>query len=156
MRPLPSAILCAGLVAATVAAIATPAAAMPAGDLTIHRAGTCEWYQDSAANLWIAPVLAANWTGTTFPSNAFNMRSNYGKRTAGGPVTSAAPFRWAIGGEPTAGNSFLGHTVLLTATIDPINTVYELDESNNTTVITVPVPATPPPASGTVVTIPCF
>jgi hypothetical protein len=126
------------------------------GDLTISRAGGCIWYRDSADGLWIAPTLAAGWNlPTAFPSNAFRMTSNYGKQTAGGPVTSTAPFLWAIGGEPTWGNSFLGHTVVLTATIDPVHTVTESNESNNTTTVTLAVPATPPPASGTVVSIPC-
>ena len=126
------------------------------GDLTIHLAGGCIWYRDSADGLWIAPTLAASWTLLgAFPSNAFRMTSNYGKQTAGGPVTSTAPFLWAIGGEPTWGNSFLGHTVVLTATIDPVHTVTESNESNNTTTVTLAVPATPPPASGVVVSIPC-
>jgi hypothetical protein len=126
------------------------------GDLTIHLAGPCTWYQDVTGALWIAPTLAASWTGPgAFPPNAFNMTSNYGKTTAGGPVTSTAPFTWAIGGEPTAGNSFLGHTVQLTVTINPGHTVAESDYTNNITVISVSAPATPPPAAGTVETIPC-
>ncbi len=126
------------------------------GDLTIHLAGGCIWYRDSADGLWIAPTLAAGWNLLSpFPSNAFRMTSNYGKQTAGGPVTSTAPYLWAIGGEPTWGNSFLGHTVILTATIDPVHTVTESNESNNTTTVTLSVPLTPPPASGTVVSIPC-
>jgi hypothetical protein len=76
------------------------------------------------------------------------MTTNYGKKTAGGPVTSTAPFRWAIGGEPSAGNSWLGHSVKITVTIDPGNDVAETNESNNTAVITVPVP-NPLPFSGT-------
>ena len=83
------------------------------GDLTIYRAGGCIWYRDSVDGLWIAPTLAAGWNlPGAFPSNAFRMTSNYGKQTAGGPVTETTPFPWAIGGEPTSGNAFLGHTVI--------------------------------------------
>jgi hypothetical protein len=137
--------------------IRTTPALRPRGDLTIHLAGPCTWYQDVDGNLWLNPTLAASWTGPApFPSNGFSMISNYGKKTAGGPVTSAAPFTWAIGGEPTAGNAFLGHTVKLTVTIDPVHTVAETNEANNVTVVTVVVPSTPPPSSGTEETITCY
>jgi hypothetical protein len=126
------------------------------GDLTIHLAGGCTWYQDSLGELWLDPTLAASWTGPApFPSTAFSMTSNYGKHTAGGPVTSSAPFTWAIGGEPTAGNAFLGHTVKLTVTIDPGNSIVETNEGDNVAVVTVTVPATPPPSTGTVLAVPC-
>jgi hypothetical protein len=47
------------------------------------------------------------------------------------------------------GNSWLGHTVVITVTIDPGNVVPESNESNNTATITVHVPATLPfPSAG--------
>jgi hypothetical protein len=138
----------------------TPASSPPVraglGDLTIHLAGTCTWFQDTTKGLWINPTLAASWTGPgPFPPTAFGMTSNYGTTGAGGPINSTAAFKWAIGGQPTAGNAFLGHTVLLTVTINPGHTVPEINYTNNITVITVSVPTTPPPAKGTEETLPC-
>jgi hypothetical protein len=118
------------------------------GDLTIHLASRdCGFYSDTGGGLWLNPTLQVNWTGSgAFPSAnlGFAMHTNYGKATAGGPVHSTAPFTWAIGGEPSIGNSWLGHTVKITVTIDPGNDVPETNETNNTTTITVSIPATLP------------
>jgi hypothetical protein len=118
------------------------------GDLTIHLVrGGCGFYSDTSGGLWLNPRLEAGWTGPgPFPAAnlGFSMTTNYGKATAGGPVTSTTPFTWAIGGEPAVGNAWLGHTVKITVTIDPGNDVAETNESNNVAIITVVVPASLP------------
>jgi hypothetical protein len=123
------------------------------GDLTIqHVNDVCGFYTDTGGGLWLNPTLRAGWTGPgPFPAAGlgFSMTTNYGKATAGGPVSSTNPFTWAIGGENAVGNSWLGHTVVITVTIDPGNVVPESNESNNTTTITVHVPAILPfPTAG--------
>jgi hypothetical protein len=82
------------------------------------------------------------------------MKANYGKAAAGGPVSSTNPFTWATGGEPVVGNAWLGHTVVLTVTIDPGSVVPESNTLNKTATITVAVPLSlsPPGLNGT---IPC-
>lgn len=122
-----------------------PTSRPPAGDLTISLVGgACGFYSDTGGGLWIAPTLRASWSGPgAFPGAnlGFNMKTNYGKATAGGPVTSASPFTWAIGGEPASGNSWVGHTVQITVTIDPGDDVPESNESNNVAVVTFSVPS---------------
>jgi hypothetical protein len=136
---------------------ATAPTLRPLGDLTIHLAGGCVEYQDSGGGLWLNPTMAAVWTGPApFPANAVAMTANPSGSEAGGPVTSAAPFTRAIGGQPVKNNAMLGHTVTLTVTIDPVNTVPETNEANNVTTISVVVPSTPPPASGAEQTVRCF
>jgi hypothetical protein len=124
------------------------------GDLTITLGGGCTWYLDTDSHLWLNPTLLGIWTGPApWPPNAFSMTANYGKHTAGGLVPEStgydtdpdprrARFTWAIGGE--APSVFAGHTVLLTVKIDvvgPLGEVAETNESNNTSVIRVTVPA---------------
>jgi hypothetical protein len=126
----------------------------PPGDLTIHLVGPCTFYADIDGYLWINPTLQAQWAGTwaPFPATDFNMKTNYGKATAGGPINNTTPFTWAIGGETPAADSWLGRTILLTVTINPAHDVSETNYTNNVTLISVHVPAS---YSTTETTIPC-
>jgi hypothetical protein len=117
------------------------------GDLTIGlaRPDDCTWYV-ATDGLWINPVLLVHWTGVPVaPATvSFNMTTNYGKHTAGGALQPNVAHQWAIGGEAVSGNSWLGHTVIITVTVDPTLEVTESNESNNTATITLNVPATAP------------
>jgi hypothetical protein len=131
------------------------------GDLTIRLArGDCGFYSDTSGGLWLNPRLVVGWTGAgPFPSTdlGFNMATNYGKATAGGPISSTTPFTWAIGGEPAVNNAWLGHTVKITVTLAPAPGV-ESNTANDVTVITVAVPSPLPFAangSDGDYTIPC-
>jgi hypothetical protein len=118
------------------------------GDLTIRQVNdVCGFYTDTDGGLWINPTLRVGWTGPgPFPAAGlgFSMTTSPGNATAGGPVTSTNPFTWAIGVAKGSVSSWLGHTVVITVTIDPGNVVPESNESNNVTTITVAVPGTPP------------
>jgi hypothetical protein len=121
----------------------------------------CGFYSNTTGGLWLAPTLQVGWTGPgplPVADLAFAMTTNYGTATAGGPLSSTNPFTWAIGGEPSVGNAWLGRTVVITAVIDPGNQIPETNESNNTVKIGVTMPSTlpfPPNGSNSDGTISC-
>jgi hypothetical protein len=133
------------------------------GDLTIQLVGTtCGYEINGAGQLTLAPTLQAGWTGPGyFPGGPagvqFTMTTNYGESRPG-TLTSTTPAAYPIDGQYAPGNRWLGHTVMITVTIDPDNAVAESNESNNTTMVYADVPNDLPlPVSGLppTLTVPC-
>jgi regulator of protease activity HflC (stomatin/prohibitin superfamily) len=91
---------------------------------------------NGADQLTLAPTLQAGWTGPGyFPGGPagvqFTMTTNYGESRPG-TLTSTTPAAYPIDAQFAPGTRWLGHTMVITVTIDPDNVVAESNESNNT------------------------